>query len=1110
MPPRLSFHGVSRSLAIRARPSIASHQPRIAQVVSRRGFAEEKTQTPAAGPNHDVLGHVNEEAAEIGNIMRETKPDLSQGTPVQEILKRDQEGRDKAPEIIKEEIGESKDGTKLADQTTFENLLALGQMQNIAAGGHGTDPVTVGHRFGLPELPLPSNANLHYRYDPVVSQVTNLLMQHGKLSVAQRNMAYILNHLRTAPPPTPNPARPLLPGSPPPSHLPLNPVGYLTLAIDSIAPLLRIRSQKGAAGGGNALQIPVPLGLRQRRRTAIQWILDASNKKRSRGSGKAQFAQRFAEEIISVVEGKSNAWERRMTLHKTGTSSRANLNYGRRRRNKVRSLFGIGEEEALWEGEEKKAEGSSIADLQLWWWYLLGTIVAQPPPKHNSICQGIFVHTKTPNTATMAGHMSLESMLDEERRDVLALLEATPVVRTRGSASSIGSGRASSPFTPRSPVRSMLDIAEDVPSRSASVSSTNGGMTSPGRAGPVRSMLDIDSPPPPPRQKVGNGTMSAQTSPTQANHRAYNGNSAQHRSLSDAATRPAEFGPRSNVLDMGRSNPNSAYQFAGYLPSNPGGPVVPKRNTQAGKKPSAMAEAVRGGDLSVFSSSRDRGRNHSIVGTGISTAKSRSPHNRLGLRSNSPHVNPEKKFVLDDGRVIDMNSAYRRLSDANLALSSGGLSSLGGKSRRRTNSGDAVGQGNSRLEKDYVPVDGEDALVDSSDEDHTSDEESRGRKTLAQGYDGQLPDDHPESTTLGMGRAKGPRTARSLMAAAEEERQEIASKAQATYKVRSLLEPEITITAPSGAKLKSSKPGVHPNTSFDEGTPGLNTPVDSDTEADLTDIKRAQKLSITMTSIMSTPVTSRCVRTIYRGDFAKMQKEAHDNQRRVRKYLVATDLSDEAAHALEWTIGTVLRDGDTLLAIYCVDEELGIAGGPETSGDDATMKEQAAAVAASTKPTGSTPILGPVAVPSPLGPGLRLDSTSASASPMGRERDKSEQERYRAMQDITDRVSKLLRKTKLQVKVVIEVIHCKSPKHLITEVIDYVSPTLVILGSRGRSALKGVILGSFSNYLVTKSSVPVMVARKRLRKHTKYKRPSIRLANNLASPVKSLEKARID
>lgn len=147
-------------------------------------------------------------------------------------------------------------------------------------------------------------------------------------------MSFILNHLRTAPPPTPNPARPLLPGAPTPSHLPLDPIGYLSLAIDSVAPLLRIRSQKGAAGGGAALQIPVPLGLRQRRRQAVQWILDAANKKTSRGSGRGQFAQRFAEEIISVVEGRSNVWEKRQLVHKTGTSSRANLNYkqfGRRR-----------------------------------------------------------------------------------------------------------------------------------------------------------------------------------------------------------------------------------------------------------------------------------------------------------------------------------------------------------------------------------------------------------------------------------------------------------------------------------------------------------------------------------------------------------------------------------------------------------------------------------------------------------------------------------------------------------------------------------------------------------------------------------------------------------
>ena len=143
-------------------------------------------------------------------------------------------------------------------------------------------------------------------------------------------MSLILTHLRTSPPPIINPARPLIPGAPPPSHLPLNPILYLTLAIDSVAPLLRIRSQKGAAGGGVALQIPVPLGLRQRRRTAVQWILTAATKRKNRGSGKGGFAQRVAEEMVAVVEGKSSVWERRNAIHKLGVAARANLNLRRR------------------------------------------------------------------------------------------------------------------------------------------------------------------------------------------------------------------------------------------------------------------------------------------------------------------------------------------------------------------------------------------------------------------------------------------------------------------------------------------------------------------------------------------------------------------------------------------------------------------------------------------------------------------------------------------------------------------------------------------------------------------------------------------------------------
>ena len=162
------------------------------------------------------------------------------------------------------------------------------------------------------------------------------------------------------------------------------------------------------------------------------------------------------------------------------------------------------------------------------------------------------------------------------------------------------------------------------------------------------------------------------------------------------------------------------------------------------------------------------------MGIGNHVDKSKSPSNRLGLRSNSPHssmLQPDlSKFTLNDGRVIDMKSAYKRLSDASLAQSGGGLSSLSEKvRRRRTNSGDAVISEESsggRLEKEYTE---DDALEDSSDEEQRSSDEEGGRGRTKE-KNKEIDDHHPESQTLGMGRAKGPRTAQSLMAAAEEER----------------------------------------------------------------------------------------------------------------------------------------------------------------------------------------------------------------------------------------------------------------------------------------------------------------------------------------------------
>lgn len=236
-------------------------------------------------------------------------------------------------------------------------------LEIIASGGllaHAGDAAEVApsrsYKFPLPTLPLPPHSHLKSRYHPVLDQLTNLMMRDGKKAQAQRvsqshsatfdkilcvktlgketmltsraptqNMAMVLNFLRTSPPPIINPKYPLLPGAPPPAHLPLNPVLYLTLAVDSVAPLIKIRRIAGGAGGGRPLELPAPLAVRQRRRAAFQWILDVVNKKPSKGSGRTQFAHRVADELIAVTEGRSSVWEKRLALHKLGTATRANL-----------------------------------------------------------------------------------------------------------------------------------------------------------------------------------------------------------------------------------------------------------------------------------------------------------------------------------------------------------------------------------------------------------------------------------------------------------------------------------------------------------------------------------------------------------------------------------------------------------------------------------------------------------------------------------------------------------------------------------------------------------------------------------------------------------------
>jgi hypothetical protein len=299
--------------------------------------------------------------------------------------------------------------------------------------------------------------------------------------------------------------------------------------------------------------------------------------------------------------------------------------------------------------------------------------------------------------------MSLESALDEERREVLALLEGRV-----GPARPNSTQRASSPTVAKSPARSMLDIGEAPMSpvlRHASIAGQGVGITSPNAPPQRRSMLNPHAPPPP---------------------------------------KPAQLAPISSVP---RINVEKEYSFD----VNPTAPSsgVPKRVTQGGKKLRGIfgssSTASRSDASRSYLGKNPKGRSQSTGGP-----KSLLNTNSSGLMT-GPNV-----FVSDNGQLIDMTNAYRRLSDANLLKSGSSLANLPLRKGSDPTRGEVEGpDGAMRLTKDYD----EEAVDSSEGSENDSDEEWDSDRGRGRTRDGQ---ELPESEG-------GPRRPKSLLAAAEDE-----------------------------------------------------------------------------------------------------------------------------------------------------------------------------------------------------------------------------------------------------------------------------------------------------------------------------------------------------
>lgn len=134
------------------------------------------------------------------------------------------------------------------------------------------------------------------RKDPILEQVTNMIMKDGKKQVAERTIsrALYLVYCQTR----------------------KDPIELLKKTLDDVAPLMVTKTFN--TGVAKALQVPVPLNQRQRIRMAWKWITEGSNQRAS-----SDFAVRLGEEIVAVSKGLGSALDKRDQIHKTAIAHRS-------------------------------------------------------------------------------------------------------------------------------------------------------------------------------------------------------------------------------------------------------------------------------------------------------------------------------------------------------------------------------------------------------------------------------------------------------------------------------------------------------------------------------------------------------------------------------------------------------------------------------------------------------------------------------------------------------------------------------------------------------------------------------------------------------------------
>lgn len=197
------------------------------------------------------------------------------------------------------------------------------------------------------------------------------------------------------------------------------------------------------------------------------------------------------------------------------------------------------------------------------------------------------------------------------------------------------------------------------------------------------------------------------------------------------------------------------------------------------------------------------------------------------------------------------------------------------------------------------------------------------------------------------------------------------------------------------------------------------------------------------TSPVDETIKDRSVKMIIRGEWESFQDiddEETEFRHEPRLYLVCSDLSSEASHALEWTVGTLLKDGDTLLIISAIEDENAPKHKPdeEPSAEIKMESVKAARQAGATMETLTRQTTNTEGTKQEfLNTKIAsLKDANARSLSRGSPGSRKGKDRVQAIEKLEQDFMKFVRKTTLQVRTMIEVLHCRSSRHLMLNAVS--------------------------------------------------------------------------